>query len=139
MANKNKNQCPENKPEIQCKLVMLGESSIGKSSIIQRFVKDQFYDYKESTVGGECFPNSYVIFLENIHYFTLLLFPLAAFYTKIMDMNDVIVKFELWDTAGQERYHSLAPMYYRAAQAAIVVYDITSQVSKYFMRAFRNV
>ena len=36
------------------------------------------------------------------------------------------VKFEIWDTAGQERYHSLAPMYYRGAQAAIVVYDITN-------------
>jgi len=39
------------------------------------------------------------------------------------------VKFEIWDTAGQERYHSLAPMYYRGAQAAIIVYDITNQES----------
>lgn len=44
-------------------------------------------------------------------------------------MDDTTVKFEIWDTAGQERYHSLAPMYYRGAQAAIVVYDITNQVS----------
>lgn len=43
-------------------------------------------------------------------------------------MDDTTVKFEIWDTAGQERYHSLAPMYYRGAQAAIVVYDITNQV-----------
>ncbi len=42
-------------------------------------------------------------------------------------VDDVTVKFEIWDTAGQERYHSLAPMYYRGAQAAIVVYDITNQ------------
>ena len=41
-------------------------------------------------------------------------------------MDDTTVKFEIWDTAGQERYHSLAPMYYRGAQAAIVVYDITN-------------
>ena len=39
------------------------------------------------------------------------------------------VKFDIWDTAGQERYHSLAPMYYRGAQAAVVVYDINSAVS----------
>lgn len=44
-------------------------------------------------------------------------------------MNDATVKFEIWDTAGQERYHSLAPMYYRGAAAAIIVYDITNQVS----------
>jgi GTPase SAR1 family protein len=43
-------------------------------------------------------------------------------------LNDTTVKFEIWDTAGQERYHSLAPMYYRGAAAAIVVYDITNRV-----------
>lgn len=43
-------------------------------------------------------------------------------------MNNATVKFEIWDTAGQERYHSLAPMYYRGAAAAIIVYDITSSV-----------
>lgn len=43
-----------------------------------------------------------------------------------MVLDDTTVKFEIWDTAGQERYHSLAPMYYRGAQAAIVVYDITN-------------
>lgn len=39
-----------------------------------------------------------------------------------------MVKFEIWDTAGQERFNSLAPMYYRGAQAALVVYDITNEV-----------
>ncbi|XP_009699614.1 PREDICTED: ras-related protein Rab-5B isoform X2 [Cariama cristata] len=72
----------------QFKLVLLGESAVGKSSLVLRFVKGQFHEYQESTIG---------------------------------------VKFEIWDTAGQERYHSLAPMYYRGAQAAIVVYDITNQ------------
>ena len=45
-------------------------------------------------------------------------------------MNDETVKFEIWDTAGQERYHSLAPMYYRGAAAAVIVYDITNPVSE---------
>lgn len=53
----------------------------------------------------------------------------AAFLTQTVCLDDTTVKFEIWDTAGQERYHSLAPMYYRGAQAAIVVYDITNPVS----------
>ncbi|XP_075937233.1 RAB5A, member RAS oncogene family, b isoform X2 [Anarhichas minor] len=58
---------------------------------------------------------------------------LAAFLTQTVCLDDTTVKFEIWDTAGQERYHSLAPMYYRGAQAAIVVYDITNEES--FVRA----
>lgn len=92
----------------QFKLVLLGESAVGKSSLVLRFVKSQFHEYQESTIG-------------------------AAFLTQTVAVDDVTVKFEIWDTAGQERYHSLAPMYYRGAQAAIVVYDITSQES--FARA----
>lgn len=58
----------------------------------------------------------------------------AAFLTQTVCLDDTTVKFEIWDTAGQERYHSLAPMYYRGAQAAIVVYDITNtvKISPYF-------
>ncbi|EDQ84373.1 uncharacterized protein MONBRDRAFT_34712 [Monosiga brevicollis MX1] len=85
----------------QFKLVLLGESAVGKSSLVLRFVKGQFHEYQESTIG-------------------------AAFLTQTVAVDDVTVKFEIWDTAGQERYHSLAPMYYRGAQAAIVVYDITN-------------
>ena len=54
----------------------------------------------------------------------------AAFFTQVLSLNEATVKFDIWDTAGQERYHSLAPMYYRGAAAAIVVYDITSMVTK---------
>jgi len=57
-------------------------------------------------------------------------FSSAAFLTQTVNLDDTTVKFEIWDTAGQERYHSLAPMYYRGAQAAIVVYDITNMVRK---------
>lgn len=52
----------------------------------------------------------------------------AAFFSQTLAVNDATVKFEIWDTAGQERYHSLAPMYYRGAAAAIIVYDITNAV-----------
>merc|ERR1712151_8869 len=53
----------------------------------------------------------------------------AAFMTQTLSLSDVVVKFEIWDTAGQERYKSLAPMYYRGAAAAVIVYDITSKES----------
>lgn len=59
----------------------------------------------------------------------IFIFILAAFMTQTICDDDLTVKFEIWDTAGQERYHSLAPMYYRGAQAAIVVYDIQNVVS----------
>ena len=51
---------------------------------------------------------------------------LAAFLTQTLHVDGDTMKFEIWDTAGQERYHSLAPMYYRGANAAVIVYDITS-------------
>ncbi|KIO06928.1 hypothetical protein M404DRAFT_14903 [Pisolithus tinctorius Marx 270] len=89
--------------QFQFKLVLLGESAVGKSSLVLRFVKDQFDDYRESTIG-------------------------AAFLTQTVTLDDqTIVKFEIWDTAGQERYK--APMYYRNANCAVVVYDITQASS----------
>ncbi|KAF8578613.1 GTP-binding protein RAB5 [Ramaria rubella] len=91
--------------QFQFKLVLLGESAVGKSSLVLRFVKDQFDDYRESTIG-------------------------AAFLTQTVQLDDATtVKFEIWDTAGQERYKSLAPMYYRNANCAVVVYDITQMAS----------
>ncbi|CAA6655801.1 unnamed protein product [Spirodela intermedia] len=82
-------------------MVLLGDMGAGKSSLVLRLVKGQFLEFQESTIG-------------------------AAFFSQTLAVNDATVKFEIWDTAGQERYHSLAPMYYRGAAAAIVVYDITS-------------
>ncbi|KAH0854225.1 hypothetical protein HID58_090098, partial [Brassica napus] len=89
---------------INAKLVLLGDVGAGKSSLVLRFVKDQFVEFQESTIG-------------------------AAFFSQTLAVNDATVKFEIWDTAGQERYHSLAPMYYRGAAAAIIVFDITNQAS----------
>jgi len=57
---------------------------------------------------------------------TTMVIIIAAFLTQTVQLDDSTVKFEIWDTAGQERYRSLAPMYYRGAAAAIVVYDITN-------------
>lgn len=82
------------------KLVLLGEAAVGKSSLVLRFVSNEFQENKEPTIG-------------------------AAFLTQRCSVNQTTVKFEIWDTAGQERFASLAPMYYRNAQAALVVYDLT--------------
>mmetsp|Transcript_32567 Transcript_32567/g.91482 ORF Transcript_32567/g.91482 Transcript_32567/m.91482 type:complete len:252 (+) Transcript_32567:123-878(+) len=86
------------------KLVLLGDASVGKSSILMRFLQNTFTEVSEATVG-------------------------AAFSTKTIESGNRQVKFEIWDTAGQERFRSLAPMYYRGASSAVVVYDQTSPVT----------
>ncbi|NXD32797.1 VPS21 protein, partial [Spelaeornis formosus] len=88
----------------QVKLVLLGESAVGKSSVVLRFCQNDFQPNKEPTIG-------------------------AAFLTQRCRLEDKVIKFEIWDTAGQERFRSLSPMYYRNAQAAVVVYDVTKSAS----------
>jgi len=67
--------------------------------------------------------------MEKYHIYCRMFTVTAAFLTQTVCLDDATVKFEIWDTAGQERYHSLAPMYYRGAQAAIIVYDVSSRVN----------
>jgi len=87
------------------KLVLLGDAGVGKTALAVQFVKGQFNEFTESTIG-------------------------ASFMNQTVSLpDDTLVKFQIWDTAGQERFHSLAPMYYRGAQAAIVVFDITNRNS----------
>jgi len=71
---------------------------------VMRFVNNDFQENKEPTIG-------------------------AAFLTQKCVLPTRTIKFEIWDTAGQERFASLAPMYYRNAQAALVVYDLTKPSS----------
>jgi Ras-related protein Rab-5C len=67
--------------------------------------------------------------LDGMNSMELTLCLLAAFLTQKISLPSRIIKFEIWDTAGQERFASLAPMYYRNAQAALVVYDLTKPTS----------
>ncbi|KAF3181974.1 hypothetical protein TWF788_006433 [Orbilia oligospora] len=92
------------KPSSSVKLVLLGEAAVGKSSLVLRFVNDDFQENREPTIG-------------------------AAFLTQKCNLPSRTIKFEIWDTAGQERFASLAPMYYRNAQSALVVYDLTKASS----------
>src|ERR1700678_144185 len=86
------------------KMVVLGYYSVGKSSLVLKYVKGEFNANEESTIG-------------------------ASFLTKTVFTPDSSIKFEIWDTAGQERYNSLIPMYYRGAQVALIVCDVTSSES----------
>lgn len=87
------------------KLVLLGNTNVGKTAILLRYVNNEFQPSAVPTVG-------------------------ASFTTKRLPQTDgSVLKLELWDTAGQERYRSLIPMYYKDAAAAIVVYDVSSAES----------
>ncbi|KAL3581384.1 hypothetical protein D5086_015716 [Populus alba] len=87
---------------LRVKLVLLGDSGVGKSCIVLRFVRGQFDPTSKVTIG-------------------------ASFLSQTIALQDsTTVKFEIWDTAGQERYAALAPLYYRGAAVAVIVYDITS-------------
>lgn len=54
--------------------------------------------------------------------------PSGAYLTRVVHLSDVSLRFEIWDTAGQEKYHSVTPLYYRGAHAALLVYDISKRV-----------
>lgn len=86
------------------KLVFLGEQSVGKTSLITRFMYDTFDGNYQATIGID-------------------------FLSKTMYLDDRTVRLQLWDTAGQERFRSLIPSYIRDSSVAIVVYDVTSRES----------
>ena len=86
------------------KIVLVGDSGVGKSCLLTRFAWDQFAVDSKSTIGVE-------------------------FATKSLEIGSQIVKVQVWDTAGQERYRAITTAYYRDAVGAIVVYDITKEES----------
>jgi len=98
-----------------CKVVILGEPGVGKTSIISRYVTNQFFPVVISTTG-------------------------ASYSTKLLKIdNDNKIKFQIWDTAGQERFRSLAKIFYQNAVAVILVYDITvretfEQLKEYWIK-----
>ena len=86
------------------KLVLIGESGVGKTCIINRFLNDKFEDDVKST-------------------------GMATFASKTLNFNEFqkSIQFQIWDTAGQEKYRALNRMFYKDAAAAILVYDITNK------------
>jgi len=99
--------------ECDAKIVVLGSAGVGKTSLALRFVQGTYRSEQTSTIG-------------------------ASFLTKRMLVDGWKIKLQIWDTAGQERFRSMAPMYYRSAAAAILVYDITSAESFETMKGWFN-
>ena len=86
------------------KVVLRGEGCVGKTSLVLRYTSNQFNDQHLTTIQ-------------------------ASYLTKKLTIDSQRVSLAIWDTAGQERYHALGPIYYRDANGALLVYDITDQSS----------
>jgi len=93
-----------NKEDYKVKLIIVGDSGVGKTNLITRFASDKFEKNSKATIGVE-------------------------FIYKTLKINKDIFKIEIWDTAGEERYKSITSAYYKGAKGAIIVYDITSEQS----------
>lgn len=85
---------------IENKVVILGHTGVGKTSLVNQYVRGTYQGNTTTTIG-------------------------AAYTQKFIDLNNYRISLQIWDTAGQERFRSMLPMYYRNAQAAILVYDVT--------------
>lgn len=86
------------------KVVLIGDSGVGKSNLLSRFTRNEFSLESKSTIGVE-------------------------FATRSIRVDDKIVKAQIWDTAGQERYRAITSAYYRGAVGALLVYDVTRHVT----------
>lgn len=89
-----------------CKVVLLGETGVGKTSIINRYINNTYSADSMSTSGAS--------------------FAAKTMYFEEYDKNH---KFEIWDTAGQEKYRALTKIFYKDASVAVLVYDITRKES----------
>jgi Ras-related protein Rab-8A len=86
------------------KLLLIGDSGVGKSSLLIKFAEDRFTNHIMGTIGMD-------------------------FKVKMLTLGGKRVKLQIWDTAGQERFHTITQQYYRNASAIILVYDVTNEES----------
>ena len=88
---------------LETKIVLLGDVSVGKTSIASRYCKNSFNEHHINTIGG------------------------AYQQQKVVLSNGAMIKLHIWDTSGQERFRAMTNLYYRDAQVAILTYDITNE------------
>ena len=89
-----------NRSDCQFKMIVIGDSAVGKSCLMQRATTNEFSDAHEVTVGVE-------------------------FGSMIMRLEDQVFKVQIWDTAGQESFQSITKIFYRGAHCVVLVYDVT--------------
>jgi len=90
------------KKKVLLKIIILGESGVGKTALLQKYVMGKFIEEHKATIG-------------------------ADFLTKEITVEDKSVTLQIWDTAGQERFQSLGNVFYRGADACVLVYDIEKE------------
>ena len=105
---------------LNCKVVLLGESGVGKTSIITRYVNNYFEDNSLTTNGAS-----------------------STYKTIYLEQYNKSIKFEIWDTAGQERYRALTKIFYKNTNAVILCYDITkkgsfNEIKNYWFNEVKN-
>lgn len=113
------------------KVVMLGDTGVGKSSIAHRFASGDFKPYSESTIGASFLSKTIEVPIVNRVSDNTDDNGEAETPSKrterLNEPSSRRIEFRIWDTAGQEKYHSLAPLYYRNALASIVIYDLCNK------------
>ena len=92
------------KEKYKFKVVIVGDSNVGKTNLLKRFINESFSSNTKATIGVELISKTYSI-------------------------NNEIIKVDIWDTAGQERYKSITSSYYKGANGAMIVYDVTNKKS----------
>ena len=91
-------------PEICFRIMTIGDSGVGKTSILRRFVDNKFQKNHLATIGVD-------------------------FKTKVINIDNQEIRLKIWDTAGQERFHTITTQYYKNADGVILVYDVTDSAS----------
>ena len=91
-------------PSITFKILTIGESGVGKTCVLRRFVENKFLKNHLATIGID-------------------------FKTKTLNINNQEIKLKIWDTAGQERFRNITTQYYKGADGIVLVYDVTDEAS----------